>query len=59
MAKQEENWKKETVKAAVPVVLLWAAAGTILWVAISQGNKQNEAPLVAPPEGTPRAWKLY
>jgi hypothetical protein len=54
MANPEANWKKETVKAAVPVVLLWASAATILWVAISQGKKQNEAPLSAP-----RAWKLY
>lgn len=52
MANQEENWKKETAKAAVPVVLLWAAAGTILWVIISQSNNQNvtSAPLIAQEE---------
>jgi len=53
MANQEGNWKKETVKAAVPVVLLWASAGAILWVAIS-AQKQNEAPSPAP-----RVWKPY
>jgi hypothetical protein len=51
---QEENWKKETAKAAVPVVLLWASAAGILWVIISQGKKQNEAPSPAP-----RVWKPY
>jgi hypothetical protein len=34
-----EQWKKETAKAAVPVILLWAAAGTFLWVIYKAYNK--------------------
>jgi hypothetical protein len=44
MADQNSNWKKETAKAAVPVVLLWASAITILCVAISATKKQNQNP---------------
>ncbi len=33
-----EKWKKETAKAAVPVVLLWASAAGILWVALTLKN---------------------
>jgi len=53
MANQEENWKKETVKAAIPVVLLWASAAGILWGIIS-AQKKNEVP-----EPAPRSYKLY
>ena len=34
-----EKWKKETARAAVPVVLLWASVAGILWVALKV-NKQ-------------------
>ncbi len=44
MADKQENWKKETAKAAVPVVLLWAAAAGILWGAITATKSQNGNP---------------
>jgi hypothetical protein len=40
MAKQE-NWKKETAKAAVPVVLLWASTAVILWVLLTAKNEEQ------------------
>lgn len=30
-----EKWKKETIKAAVPVALLWGSAAVVLWVALT------------------------
>ncbi len=44
MADQNNNWKKETAKAAVPVILLWASALTILWVAVSATKNQTPNP---------------
>ena len=34
-----EKWKKETVEAAVPVILVWAAVGTFLYFAFKVYNK--------------------
>lgn len=40
MTKKDENWKKETAKAAVPVVLLWTSAAVILWVLLTAKNEE-------------------
>lgn len=39
---KDENWKKETAKAAVPVVLLWTSVAVMLWVFFTAKNTENE-----------------